>query len=107
MPIRPDESADDAAVRLERLLDASLEDWRRRVTWRRRQTMDGRSGALDLPGTSWRDRPAIDRGEGVFLCGDQVAAPGCLAELSFASAIDAGTLAAEYARRGALSQAAA
>jgi hypothetical protein len=60
--------------------------------------MDGRSGALDLPGTSWRDRPAIDRGNGVFLCGDQVAAPGCLAEVAFASAIDAGTQAVEYAR---------
>ena len=93
MPIRPAESADGAALRLERLLDASFEDWRERVTWRRRQVMDGRSGALDLPGTTWRDRPAIDRGDGTFLCGDQVAAPGCLAEVSFASAIEAGRLA--------------
>jgi phytoene dehydrogenase-like protein len=106
MPIRPDETADDAAARLERLLDAAFEDWRDRVTWRRRQVMDGRSGALDLPGTTWRDRPAIDRGEGVFLCGDQTAAPGCLAEVSFGSAIQAGTLAVEYARRGALRRAA-
>jgi phytoene dehydrogenase-like protein len=98
MPIRPDETVDETAVRLERLLDASLEDWRDRVTWRRRQVMDGRSGALDLPGTTWRDRPATDRGEGVFLCGDQVAADGCLAEVSFASAIDAGTRAVEFAR---------
>jgi phytoene dehydrogenase-like protein len=105
MPIRPHESADDAATRLERLLDASFEDWRGRVTWRRRQVMDGRSGALDLPGTTWRDRPAIDRGDGVFLCGDQVAAPGCLSEVSFASAINAGMLALDHARgarRGAL-----
>ena len=102
MPIRPGESADDAGRRLERLLDASFERWCDRVTWRRRQLMDGRSGALDLPGTTWRDRPAIDRGNGVFLCGDQVAAPGCLSEVSFASAIDAGTLALEYARRGGL-----
>jgi phytoene dehydrogenase-like protein len=93
MPIRPDESADEAAQRLERLLDASFEDWRGRVTWRRRQVMDGRSGALDLPGRTWRDRPAVNRGDGVFLCGDQVAAPGCLSEVSFASAIEAGTLA--------------
>jgi hypothetical protein len=93
MPIRPGESADDAALRLERLFDVSFQDWRERVTWRRRQVMDGRSGALDLPGTTWRDRPAIDRGDGVLICGDQVAAPGCLAEVSFASAIEAGTLA--------------
>ena len=102
MPIRPGESADDAANRLEGLLDASFEDWRARVTWRRRQVMDGRSGALDLPGTTWRDRPPIDRGEGTFLCGDQVAAPGCLSEVSFASAIDAGDLALQYSRRDAL-----
>jgi len=31
--------------------------------------MNGRS-ALDPPGTTWRDRPAIDRGDGSFLCGD-------------------------------------
>jgi hypothetical protein len=59
--------------------------------WRRRQVMDGRSGELDMLGTTWRDRPAIDRGDGIFLCGDQVAARGCLAEVSFASAIDAAT----------------
>jgi phytoene dehydrogenase-like protein len=106
MPIRPDEDAADAGARLERLLDIGLEDWRDRVTWRRRQVMDGRSGALDLPGTSWRDRPAVDRGEGVFLCGDQVAAPGCLSEVSFASAIEAGKLALERTRQGALRTAA-
>src|SRR5262249_5433528 len=94
MPVRPDETADDAAARLERLRDVSFEAWRDRVTWRRRQVMDGRSGALDLPGTSWRDRPAIDRGDGVYLCGDQVAAPGVLAGVASASAIEAGRLAA-------------
>jgi hypothetical protein len=64
--------------------------------------MDGRSGALDFPGASWRDRPAIDRGDGVYLCGDQTAAPGCLAEVSFASAIEAGSRALERARSGVL-----
>jgi phytoene dehydrogenase-like protein len=106
MPLRPGESTDDAVARLEQLLDASLEDWRDRVTWRRRQVMDGRSGALDHPGRSWRDRPAIDRGDGVYLCGDQVAAPGCLAEVSFASAIEAATHAVTHARRPAVSAAA-
>jgi hypothetical protein len=104
MPIRPGETADSAALRLERLFDASFEDWRGRVTWRRRQVMDGRSGALDLPGTTWRDRPAIDRGDGTFLCGDQVAAPGCLAEVSFASAIAAGTLAVQARQTGRLAR---
>ena len=104
MPIRPGESAEDAGARLEELLALSFEDWRGRVTWRRRQVMDGRSGALDLPGTTWHDRPAIDRGNGTFLCGDQVAAPGCLSEVSFASAIEAGKLALKYSGDRALRQ---
>ncbi len=93
MPIRPHESVEQAALRLERLLDVGVEDWRERETWRRRQVMDGRSGALDMPGMSWRERPAIDRGHGVFLAGDTVAAPGMLAEVSWASAVEAGRLA--------------
>ena len=83
---------------MEKLLDASFEAWRERITWRRRQVMDGRSGALDPPGTTWHDRPAVDRGGGVFLCGDQVAADGCLSEVSFASAVEAGKLALEQTR---------
>ncbi|HEX3688456.1 MAG TPA: hypothetical protein VHV28_02125 [Solirubrobacteraceae bacterium] len=106
MPIRPGESSAAAASRLERLLDESFDGWRERVTWRRRQVMDGRSGAVDLPGTTWRDRPAIDRGDGVFLCGDQVAADGCLSEVSFASAIDAGRRAMELSRGRAVAHAA-
>jgi hypothetical protein len=93
MPIRPDESADSAAGRLERLLDAAFTDWRGRETWRRRQVMDGRTGALDPPGKTWRDRPAVDRSGGVFLAGDMVAAPGCLSEIAWASAIEASELA--------------
>jgi NAD(P)-binding Rossmann-like domain len=93
MPIKPGESADSAALRLERLLDASLSGWRERETWRRRQVMDGRSGPLDYPGNSWHDRPAIDRGDGVFLAGDMVAALGLLSEVSWASAVEASRLA--------------
>jgi phytoene dehydrogenase-like protein len=97
MPIRPRESAASATDRLERLLDASLADWRERETWRRRQVMDGRTGALDPPGKTWRDRPSVDRGDGVFLAGDMVAAPGCLSEIAWASAIEASGLAAAAA----------
>ena len=106
MPVRPGESTDSAAVRLEGLLDASFDGWRERVSWRRRQVMNGRSGAVDLPGSTWRDRPAIDRGDGVFLCGDQVAADGCLCEVSFASAIEAGRRAMELTTRPAVAHAA-
>jgi phytoene dehydrogenase-like protein len=86
---RPGESAEDATNRLETFLDTAFDDWRARTVWSRRQTMDGRHGALDLPGTTWRDRPAVDRGEGIFLAGDMVAAPGLLSEVAFNSAIDA------------------
>ena len=61
------------------------------------QVMDGRTGALDRPGRTWRDRPAVDRGDGVFLAGDMVAAPGCLSEIAWASAREAGQLALEAA----------
>ncbi|NDZ83659.1 FAD-dependent oxidoreductase, partial [Streptomyces sp. SID10853] len=49
--------------------------------------------AVDPPGTTWRDRPAVRRGDGVFLAGDRTAAPGMLAEVSFNSALEAATLA--------------
>jgi hypothetical protein len=93
MPIRPQESTEQAGLRLEKLLDLGVDDWRGRETWRRRQVMDARSGALDMPGTTWRDRPAIDRGDDVFLAGDMVAADGLLAEVSWASAVEASRLA--------------
>jgi len=100
LPIRPGEGAEAAALRLERLLDASLPDWRERETWRRRQTMTARTGPLDYPGKSWRDRPAIDRGDGVFLAGDMVAAPGLLSEVSWASGAEAAGLAVAATSRG-------
>jgi phytoene dehydrogenase-like protein len=93
VPVRPGESADQAALRLERLLDASLPSRREREAWRRRQVMKGRTGALDLPGQTWRDRPAVDRGDGVYLAGDMAAAPGLLSEVAWASAVEASQLA--------------
>jgi hypothetical protein len=60
--------------------------------------MDGRTGALDFPGTSWCDRPAIDRGDGVYIAGDQTAAPGLLSEVAWASGVDAAIGAVAAAR---------
>lgn len=85
--------------RIEEILDQGFAGWRDRVTWRRRQMSVERSGALDLPGTSWRDRPAIDRGGGVFLTGDMVAAPGILSEVSFESGQTAAALACAWGAR--------
>ena len=80
----PDEQLDDGVRRIEQLLDEAFTGWRDREVWRRRFTLDDASGALDLPGTTWRDRPAIERGDDVYLCGDMVAAPGLLGEVSCA-----------------------
>jgi phytoene dehydrogenase-like protein len=89
MPIRPAETRASALARLEDILDAAYPRWRHRVTWRREGTAAGRTGALDLPGTTWRDRPAVDRGNGIFLAGDMVAAPGMRGEISINSALQA------------------
>jgi hypothetical protein len=98
MPIRPQETVEQTALRLERFMDVGVADWRERTTWRRRQVMDARSGALDMPGSTWRDRPAVDRGDDVFLAGDMVAAPGLLSEVSWASALEASRLALDATR---------
>jgi phytoene dehydrogenase-like protein len=87
--MRPGESLDEGTARLERLVDAGYPGWRERAVWRRRQAVDHESGALDFPGTTWRDRPAVDRGGDVYLVGDQVAAPGLLSEVTFNSAMQA------------------
>ncbi|MEW2393341.1 NAD(P)-binding protein [Streptomyces venezuelae] len=93
IPLAPDETKADGVAHAERLLDRGFPGWRERLTWRRASVANGRTGALDRPGTTWRDRPSIDRGGGVYVVGDQVAAPGLLSEVSFNSAVEAVSLA--------------
>jgi phytoene dehydrogenase-like protein len=104
LPLRGAEGTADGLTRLAALVDQALPGWRERTTWRRHGTANRRTGALDLPGQTWRDRPAVERGHGVFLAGDMVAAPGLLSEVSFHSARQAarGAL-GELARTGARS----
>ena len=85
--MRPDEDLAHAVSRLEALLGTAYTGWRDRQTWRRQLSLVGETGALDLPGTTWRDRPAGDRGDGIHIAGDMVAAPGLLSEVSHQSAI--------------------
>jgi phytoene dehydrogenase-like protein len=91
--LRPDESIGQATRRIESVMDAGFPGWRERETWRRRSLAENSTGAIDLPGTTWRDRPAIDQGDGLYLAGDAVAAPGLLSEVSFNSATQAARLA--------------
>jgi phytoene dehydrogenase-like protein len=87
--LRPGESLESGVRRVEAILDAGYPAWRERETWRRRARIQDDSGALDLPGTTWHDRPAVDRGNGVYVVGDMMAAPGLLSEVTHASAISA------------------
>jgi hypothetical protein len=93
MPIAPESSKADGIVRLETIADHALPEWRERTTYRLESVANARTGAVDFPGTSWRDRPAIDRGDGVYLVGDRVAAPGLLSEVSLNSGVRAARLA--------------
>lgn len=93
IPLRQGETKAVGLSRLESLYDLAFPGWRDRVTWRREQSANYRTGALDLPGQTWRDRPAITQGDDRCLVGDMVAAPGLLAEVSINSAITASDLA--------------
>jgi phytoene dehydrogenase-like protein len=88
--LRPGEVLDAGVARLEAVLDAAYPRWREREVWRRRAVVDGDSGAVDPPGTTWRDRPAIEHAEGIALAGDWVAAPGFYAEVAANSGARAG-----------------
>jgi phytoene dehydrogenase-like protein len=85
--LRFGETMAEGVHRAEELVECGYPDWRQREIWRRRSVLRSRSGALDLPGTSWGDRPKVDRGGGIFVAGDMVAAPGLLSEVSANAAI--------------------
>ncbi|QLY34147.1 FAD-dependent oxidoreductase [Nocardia huaxiensis] len=89
MPVRHKESHADAHRRLAIFADAVVPGRCDRMTFSRTAIAKGRTGALDLPGRTWRDRPAVERGDGLFLAGDMVAAPGMRGEISINSALHA------------------
>lgn len=95
--LRPGEDLASGEARLEAIMDQSFAGWRERVVWRRRSAVRESTGAIDLPGTTWRDRPPIACRDGVWLAGDWVAAPGHLAEVSCTSATAAAHAAIEAA----------
>jgi phytoene dehydrogenase-like protein len=95
--IRPGESPDDALEKIEDVFDHACRAWRERTAWRRRMVVSGRTGALDYPATTWRDRPSIEQGDGVFLAGDMVASDGLLSEVASNSAVEAARRATAWA----------
>jgi glycine/D-amino acid oxidase-like deaminating enzyme len=93
---RQRERFDAVQERIDRVLDGVAPGWRERLRWSRRSLLRDATGAIDLPGQDWRDRPAIVQGSGCFLAGDYVAAPGLLSEVSFRSGALAGAAASEW-----------
>jgi phytoene dehydrogenase-like protein len=82
----PRERKTDAERRVQRLLDQAWPGWRTAVRWQRSCLRTQCTGAIDLPGTTWRDRPAISRSDSLAVATDQSAAPGLLAEAAIAAA---------------------
>jgi len=76
----------DAERRVLHLLDQSWPGWRARVRWQRGSVSVHCTGAVDLPGTTWRDRPDIGRGKQLKIATDQSATLGLLAETGIAAA---------------------
>jgi hypothetical protein len=88
----------DATARIESTFDEAASGWRERVLWQRSLVLTDATGAVDPPGATWRDRPAIDQGDECFLAGDAVAAPGMLSEVAVNSGIDAARRALQASR---------
>jgi phytoene dehydrogenase-like protein len=82
----PRERKTDAERRVQRLLDQAWPGWRAAVRWQRSSVRTHCTGAIDLPGTTWRDRPAISRSNTLAIATDQSAAPGLLAEAAITAA---------------------
>lgn len=82
----PRERKADAERRVQLLLDQSWPGWRAAVQWHRSAMRTDCTGAIDLPGTTWHDRPAVSRGNALTVVTDQSAAPGLLAEVGIAAA---------------------
>jgi phytoene dehydrogenase-like protein len=82
----PCERKTDAERRVQRLLDQSWPGWRAAVQWHRSAMRTHCTGAIDPPGTTWHDRPAVSRSNTLTVATDQSAAPGLLAETGIAAA---------------------
>lgn len=80
--LEPGEPFTAAAARVRELLDATAPGWADDVHWKRAYELSDGTGAVDLPGASWRDRPAVLRTRTLAVASDQSAAPGLLTEVA-------------------------
>jgi hypothetical protein len=87
--LRPGETLENGVGRIMGLLDAAVPSWSDSVVWSRRMVVEDETGAVDPVGTTWRDRPGVDRGGDRYVVNDMVAAPGLLSEVSFNAAVTA------------------
>ncbi|MEX2626562.1 MAG: NAD(P)-binding protein [Ilumatobacteraceae bacterium] len=84
--MRDGEDLAGAVGRIETHLDDHLPGWRERERWRRRRVMRSGATPADPPGTTWHDRPAVRRADGLYVVNDRMAQPGLLSSVSVAAA---------------------
>lgn len=84
---QPWEHKADVQRRVNQLLDEAWPGWRGSVRWHRGAVLTDCTGAVEMPGMTWRDRPRVDRGTTLKVATDQSAAPGLLAEVGAAAAV--------------------
>jgi phytoene dehydrogenase-like protein len=80
--LEPGEPFTAALARVHELLDVTAPGWADDVRWKRAYELADETGAVDLPGTSWHDRPAVLRSPTLALASDHSAAAGLLTEVA-------------------------
>ncbi|MPY95595.1 MAG: FAD-dependent oxidoreductase [Acidimicrobiia bacterium] len=80
--LAPGEPFTAVLARVHELLDSTAHGWADDVDWKRAYELSNETGAVDLPGTGWPDRPAVLRTRSVALATDHSAAPGLLTEVA-------------------------
>jgi len=78
----PGEPFSAVASRVHHLLDTTAAGWTDHVLWKRAYELSNQTGAVDLPGNTWRDRPAVLRTPTLAVASDASAVPGLLAEVA-------------------------
>ncbi len=80
--LAPGEPFSAAVTRVYHLLDTTAADWNDHLRWKRAYELSNQTGAVDLPGTTWRDRPAVLRSRTLAIATDASAAPGLFTEVA-------------------------